>query len=412
MNPDTKASRRTAVSQYYDDLEVVDDYTVRIVLKSPNTFGPSVVGGQPMFPPKYAQTAGAETFSKQPVGTGPYKFVERKPGEVITLEANESYWDKDPDRGPTPSQFRTVRQRIIPEDQARLAAMQTNEVAFIVNVPEASIKRLESMNNVKLQYREFQSQNYMMLNSGAETDSKTGKPNPLQDVRVPQAINYAVDIDTIIKKLRTEKEHRSNGAPAGTVYFDPNRKPYPYDPAKAKSLLAESGYSSGLDMTIYDPTGRWPQSKKVNEAIAGCLTAVGLKTTVQPMEYAAVATGLDEKKLYPMAFWGLPMSGDGSGSTTTIFRKSPNSRRSIYVGNAKVEALADQVFKEFDTEKQAAIFRELNKAYFEDAGELFLYDQWFVFAYNINSMSWDENGPRYSGTSGNVPYWEFRPVRR
>ncbi len=412
VDPATKAGFRAVIAPYYDKTEIVDDYTIRFVLKEPNTNIPEAFGNQPLFPPKYTKEVGADQFAKQPVGTGPYKFVERRPGEVIVLEAFEKYWNTDQQIGSTPSKFKTVRQRVIPEDQTRLAALQTKEVGLIVNVPEASIKRLESVQGIKITYKSAGSLNYILINSMAETDPKTGKPNPLRDRKVRQALNYAVDIDTIIKKLRTGKETRSSGQISAQPGFDPTRKPYAYDPAKAKALLAEAGYPSGFETTIYNPTGRWPASQEVSETIAGYLTAVGVKTNVQPQEYAVVAQTLVDKKLYGMSFWGGGWGPSAVGTIDLFFRAGAKARRGEYMGSPEMDSLIDQFVKEFDQEKQAALMKQMTRLYFEDAADIFLYDQFYVFAYDSEMVQWDPNSPAFSSGSGQAQYTELVPVKR
>lgn len=411
VDPATKAGTRAQVAPFYEKTAIIDDYTIRFVLKEPNANIISLCCG-PMFPPKYTKEVGPDQFAKQPVGTGPYKFVERRPGEVIVLEAFEKYWNKDPQIGSTPSKIKTVRQRIIPEDQTRLAALQVKEVGLIVNVPEASVKRIEAVQGIKIQYKNAGAVNMILINSMAETDPKTGKPNPLRDRRVRQAFNYAVDVDNIIKKLRTGREVRSAAQVPTQSSYDANRKPYPYDPAKARALLAEAGYASGFEMTIYNPTGRWPASAEVSETVAGYLTAVGVKTTVQPQEYAVVAQNFVEKKLYPMSFWG---GGYGENLVSTInlyFRGEGKASRGEYMGSVETEKLIDQFMKEFDEEKQATLMRAISRLYFEDAADIFLYDQYYAFAYDSEKVYWDPDGPAFSSGSGQAQYTELVPVKR
>lgn len=410
MDPATKAVRRVAVAPYFDHLDVVDDYTVRFVLKKV-TNTPATLGNEAMFPPQYAQSVGAQEFGKKPVGTGVYKVLELNPGQDLILQSNDNYWNKDPNVGPTDSFYKTIKQHIIPEPQTRLAALEANEVSFIDNVPEVSIKRLESTPGIKVQYRSALALNNIVLNSMAETDPKTGGPNPLRDKRVRQALNYAVDVDSIIKKLRTGRETRSNGAPAGVPAYDAARKPYAYDPARAKSLLSDAGYANGFEMTIVNPIGRWPASSEVLQAVAGYLTAVGVNTTVQDAEYAVVASGLDQKTIYNAAFWGGPFNGDGSGVIALYYRAGKGSRRGMYIGNDQIESLSAQFDAELDPTKQAELLKKITGLWFEDAGELFMYDQWYVYAYKTDVLSWDENGPPYSTTSGIAPFWELKPVQ-
>lgn len=412
VDPAIKAARRAIYAPKYVRTEIIDDYTVRVVLKEPDYSVPFELAGQPMFPPKYAQSVGADGFARQPVGTGPFRLAEWRPGEIIVLEAFENYWNKDPNIAPTVPKIKAVRQRIIPEDQTRIAALQTREVAMIVNVPEQSAARLASQPGIKSQYRGADSLNMLLINMMMETDPKTGKPNPFRDRRVRQAVNYAVDVDTITKKLRTGKETRSNGQTTSSIGYDPSLKPYPYDPAKAKSLLAEAGFANGFETVIHDPTGRWPASKEVNEAIAGYLGAVGIRATVQPTEYAVVAKGLVEKQLYGMAFWGGSHGSSPWGTISLYYLRGEKSGRSAWLGPPEMDGLIGRFYRESDPEKQADMMKMMNRINFEDAADLFLYDQFYVFAYDSGKVDWDSDGPPYSSNSGQIPYHELVPVKR
>ena len=82
------------------------------------------------------------------------------------------------------------------------------------------------------------------------------------------------------------------------------------------------------------------------------------------------------------------------------------------MGSVETEKLIDQFMKEFDQEKQAALMREISRLYFEDAADIFLYDQYYVFAYDSEKVYWDPNGPAFSSVSGQAQYTELVPVNR
>jgi len=409
LDPATKAGTRPQVAPVYDSIEIVDDYTVRFTLKAPNAIIPTLFGGQAIFPPKYTQSVGAEEFAKRPIGTGPYKLVGRRPGEVIVLEGFEKFWNTDKKQGPTRSQFKEVIQRIIPEDQTRIAALQTKEVGLIVNVPTASVKRLESSPNLKVQYVSSDQPIALLINSMAEADPKTGQPNPFRDKRVRQAVNYAVDVDNIAKKLLTGKERRSTGLGYASLGFDASIKPYSYDPPKAKELLAQAGYGNGFTTAIFDPTGRWPGSKEVSEAIGGYLGAVGIKASVQPAEYAVVAQNLLEKKLYGLSFWGQSGGPEPVTMLTFFYRSGPKAVRGVYQGSPEMDTLLDQALAEVDAEKRAALIKRMHRMYIDDAADLFLFFNVFAFAHDTTLVRWENT--EFETTTGAAPYWALSPAR-
>lgn len=409
LDPATKAGTRPQVEPVFDRLEIVDDFTVRFILKASNAIIPTLFGGQAIFPPKYTKQVGAEEFAKHPIGTGPYKLVQRRPGEVVELEAFEKYWNTDKQQGPTLSQFKQVIQRIIPEDQTRIAALQTKEVGLIVNVPTSSVKRLESLPDMKVEYVSSDQPVALLMNSTTESDPKTGQPNPLRDKRVRQALNYAIDVNAITKKLLTGRERHNTGLGYASLGFDESIKPYPYDPNKAKELLAQAGYANGFTTTIFDPTSRWPGSKEVSEAIGGYLGAVGIKATVQPAEYAVVAKNLLEKKLYGLSFWGQAGGPEPVTMLTFFYRSGPKAVRGVYQGSPDMDALIDQALGEVDAEKRAALIKRMHRMYFEDAADLFLFFNVFAFAYDTTQVKWENT--KFETTSGPAPYWALTPAK-
>jgi peptide/nickel transport system substrate-binding protein len=255
-----------------DSAEIVDDYTVQLHLNRPDgTLFDSLTSRLAMLPPKYFQEVGTEGFAQAPVGTGPFRFVEWVPDDHVTLEANKDYWEGGYKGLP---EVDTVTFRPIPETATRMAELQTGGVDIVQDVPIDQMDNLEAEGLVVVPDEAYQLQYVFFI---ADDESL-----PTHDVRVRRALNYAVDVDAIIENLLAGLGSRI-ASPIGPGYlgYNPDVQPYPYDPDKARELLAEAGYADGFDATL-DMTAA--EHNDVIDAVTGYLADVGVNVTIQEFE--------------------------------------------------------------------------------------------------------------------------------
>ncbi len=253
-----------------DSVEVVDEYTVRLLLNRPDgTLFDSLTSRLAMLPPQYFVQVGAEGFAQAPVGTGPFTFVEWMPDDHITLAANPNYWEGSY-KGV--AQVDTVVLRPIPEGATRVAELLTGGVDLVQDVPVDQIDALEAAGITVIADEAYQLQYVFFV---ADDESL-----PTYDVRVRRALNYAVDVEAIVENVAGGIGSRI-ASPIGPGYlgYDPTVEPYPYDPEMARQLLAEAGYADGFETTL-DVTDR----TDVVEAVAGYLADVGVEVTIQEIE--------------------------------------------------------------------------------------------------------------------------------
>jgi len=255
-----------------DAVEIVDDYTVRLILNRPDgTLIDSLTSRLAMLPPQYFAEVGAEAFASAPVGTGPFTYVEWVPDDRVTLAANENYWKGSYKGMP---KVDTVIFRPIPEAATRAAELRAGGVHLIQDVTPDQIDDLEAAGLVVVPDEAYQLQYIFFI-----TDDET---LPTYDVRVRQALNYAVDVDAIIENLLAGLGSRI-ASPIGPGYlgYNPDVQPYPYDPQKARDLLAEAGYANGFE-TILDVTTAGHTD--AIDAVAGYLSDVGVTVEIQDYE--------------------------------------------------------------------------------------------------------------------------------
>jgi peptide/nickel transport system substrate-binding protein len=213
-----------------------------------------------MMAPGWTQSAG-DAVSSTTSGTGPYKMTNWQRGVEVDLVANDKYWGGAPKIG-------AAKVRIIPEDQTRLSALQAGEVNLVRRLlPEQLAQAPATASALGPTYSFLRLSNL----SGS----------PIADKRIRQALNYAVDKETLLSQLNGGQGKVLPGQLAGPEMFgfNPNLQPYSYDPEKAKALLADAGVSN-LEIEIVSPQGRWTADGLQAQAIGGMLEQAGIKVKV------------------------------------------------------------------------------------------------------------------------------------
>lgn len=278
-----------------DRIEIIDDYTINLVVKEPMVLLEThLARGSMMVAPKDYQERGFDAMVQAPVGTGPYVFRERVLDSHITLDANPNYW------GGTPL-YKEVIFQIIPDDTARVAALEAGEVDIATFVPASAAARIEGNPDLKLYSIPSLRQFATFFNT------ENPKAIPLHDVRVRQALNYAIDKVGMCEKLFDGRCTPMDGQFLSYMHlgYNPDLKMYPYDPEKAKSLLAEAGYPNGFEVDYTYTVGRYAQDKQAGEAMASYLRAVGLTVNEMAVDYAEWARQFDSGQstaLYTVGF--------------------------------------------------------------------------------------------------------------
>lgn len=273
---DPKVSRWSHLQVAVENFEVVDDHHFRIHFKEGD--GSYIADNLQLWalPKAYFEKVGQEEFNLHPVGTGPWKFVSRTIKEEIRFEAFDDYWNQEHRPG-----VKNLIIKIIPEDLTRVAAFKTGAVDWIDAVPPAMVAEFQKLPNVKT--ASYVTPNNLYLSMDAIHDK-----SPFKDVRVRQAVAYAIDVDAIIKGVLFGQGERYAQVGKGETGYDPDLKPYPFDPKKARDLLRQAGYPNGFDTPCYNlNTPREPNVKEVGEAMFAYLTAVGIRCKVQGMEYVS-----------------------------------------------------------------------------------------------------------------------------
>lgn len=333
-------------------VEAVDTLTARISLSVESPWLPAQIAvWMPCISP---QTASAAAMNDSPIGSGPYRLVEWKRGESITLEANPEY--DNPVKG-RPIAKRAVF-RFVSEASTRVADLQSGTSHIVRNVPPDQIEQAEAAGGQVVEFP---------LSGVAFVRIATDTP-PFDDVRVRQAINFAVDVDAIRDALLAGAGRRlPNLFVPGGLGYDESLAPYPYDPDKAKSLLEEAG-ATGLTLTIAATN---TERKDIVEAIASYLTAVGIKTDIQIQEIATFNGEWSDPAAAPLRFssWR-PMFDPFNLLNLVVNEKGFLSRHK----NPNIQDLIDRAATEVDPATRATLYQELGVVMFNEPAALYLWD--------------------------------------
>jgi glutathione transport system substrate-binding protein len=369
-NPDNKLLRYT-LYKIISQIDVLDDSTVRFTLSEP--FGAMIA--------TFAHPAGAissptavqkygKDYGTNPVGTGPYKFAEWVPSAHITLVKNPDYWDKAND-----AKVDKIIIKPVPEDGTRIAMLQKGEAQFINPVPHSMAEVVQKDKNLSLVESESVYTSWVAMNV---------QKKPFTDVRVRQALNYAIDKEAIIKTLLRGHGKLADSPLAPQVWGYSPVKMYPYDPAKAKALLAEAGYPNGLPNKVLlrgvAQTGR----KEVMVALQGQLKQVGVDVEVLALPQAAL-----RERLAPLAenrgemdFAGFsPSTGDADWGIRPLLTKDnwpPTNYTIGFYTNPKVEEAIQAGLQTADPAKRKAAYAEAQRVIMDDCPWIFLWVEYLL----------------------------------
>jgi len=329
------------------EVAVVDPYRVRFHLHDPwpdfmTFYGTLVSGSGWVVPKKYVERVGDDGFKKHPIGLGPYKFVSHTPGIELVMEANESYWRK------MPSVKRLVF-KSVPDSITRAAMLKRGEVdvAYLLDVPQAQeVKRDPAL---KLAFSGGIAS--FFLDFLDQWDPKS----PWADRRVRLAASHAID-----RRALSEAETLGASRPVGSIVprafeFALPIEPSPYDPAKAKQLLAEAGYPNGFDG---GDLHQLPPYFSMGETIMGYLKVVGIRLKMRPMERAAYTQALLAKKLHGVCVCGTALYGNAASRMSELV---PSAGAFAYGSYPDIDALYKEQALVTDRRKREALLHQIQQ---------------------------------------------------
>lgn len=357
------------VAQMFGALEsarAIDDHTVEITTNVPSILFPREAASLRMVAPEHWRALGPQGFAREPHGTGPFRVVAWEPA-VVRMEAFEESW--------RPPHFKKLEIYAVPEGPQRIQGIISGRLDVVLGTIPDQMAELEAaghqwISNLGSGIYTFS----MILN---EDHPAFGPANePLLDVRVRRALNYAIDRQAYIEILLSNTTRApSQPVPASAFGFNPDLEPYPYDPDLARELLAEAGYPDGFDLVFeVVPGTSIPNGSAIYQKVAEDLRVIGvnleLKTFPLPQYFSAVHTGDFKGQGFMMDFPTAPQLDALRGMRLhSCLWKTP------WICNEDDQAMIAAAMAEPDLARREALTQDIMRRYHEQAYLLYLFEK-------------------------------------
>jgi ABC-type transport system substrate-binding protein len=342
--------------QSISGLAAPNDTTVVITLKEPLSIFPKLLA---MPVASIIPDNPGSDFGQKPIGTGPWKFVEWKHDDYLRFAKNPDYFDGPP-------RTDSLMARIIPEASTATAEFEAGNVD-VLNVPDEAGKswQADPQKSKELSSAPALRFWYVAINTTR---------GPLTDVRVRQALNYAVDVNTMLSQVMAGRGTVANGViPPSLGGANTSRKGYAYDVAKAKQLLAAAGHPNGIDVELWASTTA--QSPRIAQTIQANLAAAGIRAKIVPRDAASMreASRKGQTDLALKEWWAdYPDAENFLYPLLSTKNKGVGGNVSFY-SNPKFDALIDQAHQEQNEGKRNELYTQADEVEFNDAPMIYLF---------------------------------------
>ena len=366
-----------------ENIEAVDDMTVRFTLNEP--FAPflsNLAYPAGLIVSKAAVEQHGEDFDRNPSGTGPFKFAEWQSNTRVVVERNADYWDGAPP-------LEAVVFRPITDANTRVASMLSGEIDVMVEVPPDNVATFAESADYELYEEAGPHLWFLILNA---------KEGPFANKLARQAVNYAVNKQSLVDDVLQGTATVAAGPtpPAFNWAYNEDLDPYPYDPERARELLAEAGIEEGTEVTFYVTQGGSGMLDPVSmgTAIQADLEAVGLDVAIETYEWntflGIVNPGLEGKADMAQMAW---MTNDPDTLPYLALRTEAwpeqGGFNSGYYSNPEVDALLQQARTSTDQDERAELYKQMQQIVYDDAPWLFVanWKQNAVTAANVDNFT-------------------------
>lgn len=364
----------------YKTATAVDPLTVKFELTQPDaTFLSALAWNTGAIVSPTAAKAAGKDFSTKPVGAGPFKFVSWDKNVKTTMARYDNYWNG-------PAYLDQIIWKPIVEEAARFNQLLSGEVDFIVSIDPQFVPQVQSSSNLQLIQGPSLHTWWVYLNTHEEH---------LKDKRVRQALNYAIDKDSLIKNVLHDTAVSSRcWCWPNTWAYEPDVTQYPYDVTKAKDLLAQAGYANGFDLEYLVPQSGsgMVAPTQIATAMQADLKKIGVNVKITTMEWisylSATSKGLDDVngKQFGMSqeSWMNPVDDPGLWVEFESVALPPGGGNVGYYQNSQYADLLAKARTTVDQNQRAQYYKQAQKLFADDAPWIFMFHSNFVTAANKN----------------------------
>ena len=364
----------SARTRFIESMRAIDATTLEVKTTKPNPIVPNEMAVMMIAAPKALKDMGIDQFTQTPVGSGSYKLVGWSDTKA-TLTAADGAWD-----APRVKNLEIIS---LPERPARVQAFVSNQLDVMLGLTA------DVIDEVKRAGKTIDAQpGQQTLTFGiTQTNAKDGvNISPFQDKRVRQAMNHAVNVQGMADGLLGNGiagVATGQGVAPSAFGYNPNVKPYSYDPAKARALLAEAGHATGLKFAIDVIPGAFPADNEIFQQSVADLQKAGIGAE------ARVITFQDWLPKFNNVTWDSPVwqnswnAAPVMDATTAILNQSCLKAKP-YLCDPKQQALMDAAGTEFDVEKRRKILQDLIQLQHDEAINIFLVSYNNIHAFGAN----------------------------
>ncbi|WP_442783619.1 glutathione ABC transporter substrate-binding protein GsiB [Collimonas fungivorans] len=378
INPDNKLKRFNLFNRI-SKVDIVNDYEVKITLKEPfspfiNTLAHSSAA---MISPAALKQYGNKDIGFHPVGTGPFKFVEWKQTDYMKVTKFDGYWKKGYPK------IDSITWKPVVDNNTRSAVMQTGEAQFAFRIPFEQAELLKSKPNLDLISSPSIVQRYISMNT---------LQKPFDNPKVRQAINYAINKEALVKVAFSGYATPQDGVLPQGVDYALKTGPWPYDPKKAKQLLAEAGYPNGFETELWSAYNH-TTAQKIIQFVQQQLAQVGIKAKVmaleagvrvEKVESAPVAANAPVRMYY--TGWSSSTGEADWGLRPLLASESfpPKLFNTAYYKNEKVDADIAKALTTTDRMEKTTLYKDAQTEIWKDAPWAFLVTEKLLYVRSKN----------------------------
>ncbi|WP_426956045.1 ABC transporter substrate-binding protein [Muricoccus radiodurans] len=358
------------------EMTAVDPHTLRIETRAPDPLLLNSIGRVRVISAKYKDAPSAEfNAGRAAIGTGPYILREYIPGNRITLARNDNWWG-----GRTP--WETVILRMVTDDAARLAGLLSGDLDIIEAVSSANTDRVRS--DQRLHLIRGISARFVYLGMDMVNDvspfiqGMDGRPlttNPLKDLRVRQALSLGINRQAMVERvMEGDAVIAGQFLPKGGPGTDPTLDPPPFDPNRARALLAEAGYPRGFRLTVHGPNDRYINDAKIVQAVAQMFTRIGLEARAEVMPWSTYAgrNNLRTEHSVFLGAWGVNTGETSNPMSALAATKDQEAGLGVSNGgrysNPEVDRRLKEALRTMDDTRRNALLGEASGILFRDVG--------------------------------------------